>query len=103
MPRGRREENLSGAWHSKCWRLACYVSLVSAQIQLLCRSAPSTPLSAAAAAAAEAAYCALANFAPFPTVLLSALEQSPFGTAGCHGTRSILPTGAVLERGEWSV
>lgn len=98
MPQGRSEENLSAAWHYKCWRLARYVSLASAQIQLLCRSAPPpTPPSAAAAV-----YCAPAKLAPFPTVLLSALEQSPSGTAGCHGSRSILPTGTVLERGESS-
>lgn len=49
------------------------------------------------------AYWALAKLAPFPTVLLSALEQSPFGTAGCHGTCFILPTGTLLERGDSSV
>lgn len=85
------------------------------QISLLCQLSirpdpscvallPSTPLSAAAAAAAAAAaYCALAKLALFPTVLLSALEQSPFGNAGCHGAGSILPTGTALERGESSV
>jgi len=49
-----------------------------------------------------AANCTSVKLAPFPTVLLSALEQSPFGTAGCHGAGSILPTGVVLERGELS-
>lgn len=101
VPRGRRQENRSCVWHSKCRRLACYVSLASPRFSFSVARLPSTPLSAAAAAAA-ATNCTLVKLAPFPTVLLSALEHSPFGTAGCHGAGSILPTGAVLERGELS-
>lgn len=90
MPRGTSEERLSAAWHAKSWRLASDVSLASAQIQLLCRCALlHSSSSSRAAAAAAAAHCAHANLALLPTVLLSALKQSPFGTAGCHGTSSI--------------
>lgn len=87
--------SLSISPHFKCKRLACCVSLASSRILPFCSSAP---VLAAAVAAAGSAKLAL-----FPTVILSALMQSPFGTAGCHGTRSILPTGTQLEHREWSV
>lgn len=87
--------SLSISPHFKCKRLACCVSLASSRILPFCSSAPA--LQAAVAAAGSA------KLALFPTVILSALMQSPFGTAGCHGTRSILPTGTQLEYREWSV
>lgn len=78
---------------------ALHLSRFSFSVALL----PSTLLSAAALAVAAAAYCTLVKLASFLTVFLSALEQSPFGTAGYHGVGSILPTGTVLERRELSV
>lgn len=90
----RSNVNLCSSQHLKCWRLACCISLASTRVSPFCRSAPL--LSAAAAACA-------AKLALFPTVILSAPKQSPFGTAGCHGTRSILPTGTELEHIDCSV
>lgn len=90
--------SLSISPHFKCKRLACCISLASSRILPFCSSAPVLAASVAAVAAAASVKLAL-----FPTVILSALMQSPFGTAGCHGTRSILPTGTQLEHREWSV